>query len=110
LSNYRTNPIYNLPFAMANANLNGMNLTLDRMGRIVVPKALRDRFALKPGDDLEVILEPDGIRLRPAAAASSLAEKEGILVCSSAVPPEVWDIGAFIDQQRTQRGREMGGL
>ena len=41
-----------------------MQITLDRMSRIVVLKAIRDRFALKPGDDLEMTLEPDGIRLR----------------------------------------------
>lgn len=87
-----------------------MQITLDQMSRIVVPKAIRDRFALKPGDDLEITIEADGIRLRPAAPASPLAEEGGILVCSSAVPPSVWDVGAFIDEQRTQRGKEIGGL
>jgi AbrB family looped-hinge helix DNA binding protein len=87
-----------------------MQITLDRMSRIVVPKAIRDRFALKPGDDLEITLEPDGIRLRPASPASPLTEERGILVCSSAVPPSVWDIGAFLDEQRNLRSTEIGGL
>jgi len=87
-----------------------MQITLDRMSRIVVPKAIRDRFALKPGDDLEITIEPDGIRLRPTSPASPLAEESGILVCSSAVPPSVWDVGAFLDEQRSQRGTEIGGL
>ncbi len=50
---------------LGNDNYIAMQLTLDRMSRIVVPKAIRDRFALKPGDDLELTLEADGIRLRP---------------------------------------------
>jgi len=87
-----------------------MQITLDRMGRIVVPKAIRDRFALKPGDELELSMEPDGIRLRPAVLASPFSEEGGLLVCSSEVPPAVWDIGAFLDEQRTVRSTETGGL
>jgi AbrB family looped-hinge helix DNA binding protein len=87
-----------------------MQITLDRMCRIVVPKAIRDRFALKPGDDLEITLEPDGIRLRPVSPASPITEESGILVCSSAVPPSVWDIGAFLDEQRNLRSTAIGGL
>jgi AbrB family transcriptional regulator (stage V sporulation protein T) len=87
-----------------------MQITLDRMGRIVVPKAIRDRFALKPGDDMEIIIEPDGIHLRPATPASSLAEESGILVCSSEVPQSAWDIGAFLEEQRKHRSTEIGGL
>ncbi|MFO1523360.1 MAG: AbrB/MazE/SpoVT family DNA-binding domain-containing protein [Kiritimatiellia bacterium] len=65
-----------------------MNIVLDQTSRIVVPKVIRDRFGLKPGDNLEVTIEADGIRLRPAAQASSLAEEGGMLVCSSTVPPD----------------------
>ena len=73
-----------------------MNITLDRKSRIVVPKAIRERFALKPGDDLEVTVEADGIRLRPAAPAAPLAEEDGFLVCSSSIPPSTYDLGEFI--------------
>jgi AbrB family looped-hinge helix DNA binding protein len=95
---------------MGNGNHIDMHITLDRMSRIVVPKAIRNRFALKPGDDLEMTVESDGIRLRPAAPASPLAEEGGLLVCSSAVPLSAWDMGAFLDEQRTQRSTEIGGL
>jgi AbrB family looped-hinge helix DNA binding protein len=87
-----------------------MHITLDRMSRIVVPKAIRDRFALKPGDELEVTVEPDGIRLRPVNPASPLTEESGIVVCSSAVPSSAWDTGAFLEEQRNQRSAELGGL
>jgi AbrB family looped-hinge helix DNA binding protein len=87
-----------------------MRLTLDKMSRLVVPKPLRDRFALKPGDELEVTIEADGIRLRPALPASPLAEENGILVCSSEVPHSAWDLGTFIEGQRDQRSREIGGI
>ncbi len=87
-----------------------MKLTLDKMSRLVVPKPLRDRFSLKPGDELEVTIEADGIRLRPVFPCSPLAEENGILVCSSEVPPSVWNLGAFIEGQRDQRSRELGGI
>ena len=70
-----------LTILLVNGNYLPMHITLDRMSRIVVPKAIRDRFALKPGDDLEITLEADGIRLRPAVPASPLAEEGGLLVC-----------------------------
>jgi AbrB family looped-hinge helix DNA binding protein len=98
-----------LTIPLGNGNQTAMQITLDRMSRIVVPKAIRDRFALKPGDDLEMTIEPDGIRLRPAAPISPLTEQDGILVCNSAIPPSVWDVGAFIDEQRAQRSTEIGG-
>ncbi len=50
-----------------------MTLTLDKMNRLVVPKQLRERFALQAGDDLEVTLEADGFKLRPLHPASPLA-------------------------------------
>ena len=87
-----------------------MKLTLDKMSRLVVPKPVRDRFALKPGDELEVTIEADGIRLTPAIPAPALAEENGILVCASDVPPSTWDLAAFIEGQRDRRSREIGGI
>ncbi|MDB6071789.1 MAG: hypothetical protein JWL81_2960 [Verrucomicrobiales bacterium] len=87
-----------------------MILTLDKMSRLVVPKGLRDRFGLQPGDELEITLEGDGIKLTPLQPIPALGEKSGVMVCSSEVPASAWDIPAFIEQQREQRGREIGGL
>lgn len=99
-----------LTTGLANGINFGMTLTLDKMGRLVVPKALRDRFALKPGDELEVTLESDGIRLCPVITASPLAEEQGILICSSEIPVTAWDLGAFIADQRNQRSSAIGAL
>lgn len=87
-----------------------MKLTLDKMSRLVVPKPLRDRFALAPGHELEVVVEADGFRLRPAHVAPALAAKNGLLVCTSELPPTAWDLGAFLDQERAQRSRQVGGV
>ena len=87
-----------------------MILTLDKMNRVVVPKSLRDRLALQPGDELEITLEGDAMKLRPVHPAATTSIEKGILVCTSEVPTAAWDIPAFMDQQRNQRSRDLGGI
>lgn len=87
-----------------------MTLALNKMNRLVVPKSLRDRFSLQPGDELEITLEADGIKLRPLHPTSPVSLEDGVLVCSSEVPVSAWDIGALIEQQRDQRSQTLGGL
>jgi AbrB family looped-hinge helix DNA binding protein len=99
-----------LTIGTANGNCCAMTLTLDKMNRVVVPKSLRDRLALQPGDELEITLEGDALTLRPVHPAASTTMENGILVCSSEVPTAAWDIPAFMDQQRNQRSRDLGGI
>jgi AbrB family looped-hinge helix DNA binding protein len=87
-----------------------MNVMIDKMGRVVVPKPLRDHFALEPGSELEITVDGDGIRLRPVGSGPVLEEKDGLLICTSELPPSAWDLGRFIDEQRNLRGKEVGGL
>jgi AbrB family looped-hinge helix DNA binding protein len=89
---------------------NAMNVMIDKMGRVVVPKPLRDHFALEAGTEMEITVEADGIRLRPITSGPVLAEKDGLLVCTSELPVGAWDLGSFIDEQRNLRSREVGGL
>jgi AbrB family looped-hinge helix DNA binding protein len=42
-----------------------MMIKLDKQGRIVLPKGIRDRYRFKPGMELIVIEKEDGIELRP---------------------------------------------
>lgn len=95
---------------LANGIVTAMKLTLDKMSRLVVPKAIRDRFALAPGHELEILVESDGFRLRPVHTASALTSKDGLLICTSELPPTAWDVGAFLDKEREQRSRQLGGV
>lgn len=62
-----------------------MKSTIDGAGRVVIPKALRQRLGLKGGETLD-IRERDGrIEIEPAATPMSLAEGPG---GSAAVPEE----------------------
>lgn len=55
-----------------------MRSTIDKAGRIVVPKVLRDRIGLRAGE-VELTSDGTGIRIEPIAGAG-LAEEGGRLV------------------------------
>jgi AbrB family looped-hinge helix DNA binding protein len=42
-----------------------MHVTMDRVGRIVIPKRFRDALGLGPETELEVIPDGAGLRLEP---------------------------------------------
>lgn len=55
-----------------------MKATIDAAGRLVIPKALRDRVGLRPGV-VDVRADGAGLRVEPIAL-DSLDEREGRLV------------------------------
>jgi AbrB family looped-hinge helix DNA binding protein len=55
-------------------------LTLDKAGRIVIPKTLRDELRLAPGDSLALESDGDRVTLRPVRSASALRKEHGIWV------------------------------
>ena len=58
-----------------------MRATIDKAGRVVIPKALRERHGLKPGP-VEVEADGAGLRIEPVTG-DSLEERDGRLV----IPP-----------------------
>lgn len=63
----------------------GMNttVTLDKAGRVVIPKPLRDELHLEPGDTLELESEGEHVTLRPVRSASPLRKERGVWVFRS---------------------------
>jgi AbrB family looped-hinge helix DNA binding protein len=57
-----------------------MTLTLDKFGRVVLPKEVRDRLDLQAGDQLDVVAAGNGLLLRPVRDATPLKRKAGLLV------------------------------
>ena len=56
--------------------------TVDRFGRVVIPKETRDHFGLAPGTAVTVVDAEDGVLLKPGAPQTPLAAKGGVLVFS----------------------------
>ena len=54
--------------------------TIDRAGRVIIPKALREELHLKPGDSLELEAGTDQITLRPVRPKATLKKEYGIWV------------------------------
>ena len=55
-------------------------VTIDRAGRLVLPKKMRDALHLQPGSSLEVEQRDDEVVLRPPQPEAELIYKEGIPV------------------------------
>ena len=55
-------------------------VTLDRAGRVVIPKPLRDELRLEPGDSLHLDSEGTTLTLRPVSSASPLMKERGVWV------------------------------
>lgn len=72
--------LFALVVTILHGRINGMKTTIDSVGRVVVPKKLRERLGLEGGETLD-IRERDGIlELEPAATPMVLEERDGSLV------------------------------
>ena len=71
-----------IPPAPPGKNIWG-TVTVGERGQLVIPKAARDRFSLKPGDRLIVLSDEHGIALLPAALFESKMREFMELIASS---------------------------
>jgi AbrB family looped-hinge helix DNA binding protein len=55
-------------------------VTIDKAGRLVLPKPIRDALHLKPGSSLEVEQREDEVVLRPPQPEAQLVKKMGMWV------------------------------
>lgn len=62
-----------------------MKVSIDRAGRLVVPKVLRDQLGLRAGSTLDISEYGGGLFLEPAGGGAHLEHRDGRLV---AVPSE----------------------
>jgi AbrB family looped-hinge helix DNA binding protein len=69
-----------MPFPMAYVIVNGMTVKVDRAGRIVLPKQVRERLGIQSGCALSLQESTEGILLRPIRQRASLILKRGLLL------------------------------
>ena len=79
-----------------------MKVTIDRLGRIVVPKPLRDRYHLVPGSELELDPGVYGFYLKPSHGEPVLIRKQGVLIHHGTETVDI-DITSFISEDRDRR-------
>ncbi len=61
-------------------------ITVDKAGRMVLPKKVRDELRLEPGDTLDLISGGGQVTLRPSRNATRLRENRGIWIFSAGTP------------------------
>jgi len=79
--------------------------TIDKAGRLVLPKRLRNQMRLEAGDDLLVESVGDTITLRPIRPQPALQKELGVGVYQGERAKE--SITDLIDQAREERIREL---
>jgi AbrB family looped-hinge helix DNA binding protein len=63
-----------------------IRLTMDKAGRVVIPKPLRDELHLEPGDALEMESSGEQITLRPVRGTGPLTKEHGVWVFRTGQP------------------------
>ena len=79
-------------------------LTLDKAGRLVLPKPLREQMQLSAGTVLEMEREGECITLRPIRPKATLRKKQGVWVYQG--EPSDDSIPDLIDREREKYLRE----
>ena len=87
---------------------NGMTLKIDKAGRVVLPKPVRDRLGLHEGSDLEIRETAEGVVLTPVEQKPSLVKEGRFWVHTGDLPPG-YDILKAIDEDREERMRKAWG-
>ncbi len=74
-----------------------MRTAIDRSGRIVIPKAIRDRLRLVGGEELEVVERDGVIEIRPAPLAVDIVVDDDVPVARATEPVPALDDEAVRD-------------
>jgi AbrB family looped-hinge helix DNA binding protein len=60
-----------------------MKLTMDKAGRLVVPKPLREALGLRDGGEVDVSIYGGGLQIVPGGRTARIVEVDGQLVAES---------------------------
>ena len=84
-------------------------LTVDKAGRVVLPKPVREELQLAAGDSLELESSEDRIILRPARGHGRMYKKQGVWVFHSGVPLTQDVVDRTVRRVRRARERHITG-
>jgi AbrB family looped-hinge helix DNA binding protein len=98
-----------IPFLYGKMVVMNATAEIDKSGRLVVPKKVRDALHVQAGDRFLVEEKEDGIFLRPIYPEVRLEERDGLMVMVGG-PPATYDSVELINEQRERRMRYVSGL
>lgn len=59
-----------------------MKAVVDAVGRLVIPKPLREALGLRPGAEVEITRYGDGLQLTPAGRTARIVLEDGVPVAT----------------------------
>ena len=98
---------WELPFTILLMNT---KVTLDKAGRVVIPKRLRDALRLTPGDSLTLESDGNEVTLRPVRSGAALRKERGIWVFRGGAKLTAAETDRALQDSRLDRDLELGGL
>lgn len=84
-------------------------LTIDKAGRIVLPKPVREELQLSPGDALELECSEERVILRPSRGNGRIYKKRGVWVLHGGSPLPADIVEKTIRQVRREREQSFLG-
>ncbi len=84
-----------------------VRVTIDKFGRILLPKIVRDRMGLRPGTPLELETDEEAMSLRLLADEGVIEEEDGLLVFQG--ESDGTDMDDVLRDLRAGRIRHQGG-
>jgi AbrB family looped-hinge helix DNA binding protein len=86
-----------------------MEISIDKAGRLILPKPIRDRLGLREDSKLRVHSTAEHVVLTPVKPPAGLIrDQDGWLVFSGGLAPEM-DWGSLVEKDREERIRKIGG-
>jgi AbrB family looped-hinge helix DNA binding protein len=84
-------------------------VTIDKAGRIVIPKEIRDELRLGAGDILTLKSEGESVTLRPMRGGTPLRKERGVWVFPGGKPLSLDEANRLVHDAREQRDRQNTG-
>lgn len=77
-----------------------MKSSIDAVGRVVVPKPLRDALGLTPGSTVDISRYGAGLQLLPTGRTAELVDESGVLVAAGTATVDDEMVFRLIDAGR----------